>query len=272
MNPTSLRIVTWNCNGALRKKWHPLAALKADVYVVQECEDPIQTKDDAYKTWSANHLWTGANKNKGLGVFAGPELSLEAVPLQIAPLELFLPCLVGDVPLLAAWTKQANSPNFGYIGQLWKFLQAHKAFLAGPQSLLVGDLNSNTIWDEWDRWWNHSDVVRELAELGLESCYHRHFSEVQGKETRPTFFLHRNPLKPYHIDYGFAGPQWAVQGVEIGDKEAWLTESDHLPVVFELTCRGAREVPRLSAGEEALLNGISDTGKFTLKEVLHRQS
>lgn len=235
MTKKSLRIVTWNCNGALRKKWHRLATLKADVYAVQECEDPCQTKDAAYTAWGTNHLWTGANKNKGLGVFAASELPLQAVPMDLAPLELFLPCIVGgDWPLLATWTKQANSPNFGYIGQLWKFLQAHKSFLANPRAMLIGDLNSNTIWDEWDRWWNHSDVVRELSELGLESCYHRHFSETQGKETQPTFFLHRNPLKPYHIDYGFTGPQWAVQQVEVGAAADWLAESDHLPVVFDL--------------------------------------
>ncbi len=231
----SLRIVTWNCNGALRKKLSGLAALKADICVVQECEDPGQTKDIVYTAWCANHLWTGTNKNKGLGVFASGELTLQAVPMDLAPLELFLPCIVNnDWPLLATWTKQANSPNFRYIGQLWKFLQAHKDFLRHPRAMLVGDLNSNVIWDEWDRWWNHSDVVRELSELGLQSCYHRHFLEVQGKETLPTFFLHRHVEKPYHIDYGFASLRWAVKSVEVGAISDWLAESDHLPMVFDL--------------------------------------
>jgi exonuclease III len=235
LNKKSIRIVTWNCNGALRKKLSRLAALEADICVVQECEDPGQTKDVAYTAWCANYLWTGANKNKGLGVFARGELTLQAVPMDLAPLELFLPCLVNsDWPLLATWTKQANSPNFRYIGQLWKFLQAHKDFLSHPRAMLVGDLNSNAIWDEWDRWWNHSDVVRELSELGLQSCYHRHFSERQGQETLPTFFLHRHIEKHYHIDYGFAGAQWAVKSVEVGAASDWLAESDHLPVVFDL--------------------------------------
>lgn len=235
MSKKSLRVVTWNCNGALRKKWRQLAALRADVYVVQECEDPTQTKDAAYKSWCANHLWTGTNKNKGVGVFTHRERSLQAVPLNLAPLELFLPCIVdNDWPLLATWTKQANSPNFGYIGQLWKFLQAHKSFLSDPRAMLVGDLNSNVIWDEWDRWWNHSDVVRELADIGLESCYHRHFSETQGKESQPTFFLQRNVEKSYHIDYGFTGSQWKVKHVEVGAVSDWLTESDHLPLLFDL--------------------------------------
>jgi hypothetical protein len=42
--------------------------------------------------------------------------------MDLMPLQLFLPCLVaGDWPLLATWTKQASSPNFGYIVQLGKF-------------------------------------------------------------------------------------------------------------------------------------------------------
>ena len=209
--------------------------MKADVYVVQECEDPDQVKDAAYQAWCANHLWTGTSKHKGLGVFSSSELTLQAVPMDLSPLELFLPCVVdGDWPLLATWTKQTNSPNFQYIGQLWKFLQRHRDFLRHPGAMLVGDLNSNVIWDKRARWWNHSDVVRELEDLGLQSCYHRHFSERQGQELQPTFYLHGKPEKPYHIDYGFAGPQWAVQHVEVGAVADWLEESDHMPMVFEL--------------------------------------
>jgi exonuclease III len=109
LTKNKLRIATWNCNGALRKKWGQLAALKADVYVVQECEDPSQTNDAAYNSWCANHLWTGTNKNKGIGIFATSERTLQAVPLDLAPLELFLPCLVdGAWPLLATWTKHVK--------------------------------------------------------------------------------------------------------------------------------------------------------------------
>lgn len=231
----NLRIATWNCNGALRKKWSRLAELGADIYIVQECEDPVQTKDRAYQAWAGTHVWVGPTMHKGIGVFAKAALSLRPVAVHMAPLELFLPCLVDDSwPLLAVWTKQANSPNFAYIGQLWKFLQQHKNFLQHPEAMLIGDLNSNAIWDEWDRWWNHSDVVRELAAIGLQSCYHQHFVEPHGGETKPTFFLHRKVEKAYHIDYGFAGPSWAIKTVDVGSAADWLAHSDHAPVVFDL--------------------------------------
>lgn len=204
---TDLKIVTWNCNGAFRKKFAALAKFNADILVIQECEDPAQTQDVAYRDFAQNYLWLGPTKNKGLGVFARKGIQLSKVGLELEPLELFLPVLVnGQWPLLACWTRQANSPTFRYIGQLWKLLQKERSFLASDTAMLIGDLNSNARWDEWDRWWNHSDVVRELEALGLSSAYHRHFSELQGEESKPTLFLQRKIEKPYHIDYGFFGP------------------------------------------------------------------
>lgn len=235
MNKSTLRVATWNCNGAFRKKWEAVDALDPDILVVQECEDPGRTTDNAYKAWASNYLWTGLTKNKGIGVFVRNGLTLSAVTLDYRPLQLFLPVMVNGVwPLLATWTMQANSPTFGYIGQLWKFLQAHKDFLRHPAAMLVGDLNSNAKWDVWDRWWNHSDVVKELADLGLQSHYHRHFEEAQGRESSPTFYMQRKVDKPYHIDYVFGGPEWAIESVEVGQVSDWLHHSDHMPVVVDL--------------------------------------
>src|SRR5690606_29229334 len=113
------------------------------------------------------YLWIGDSKNKGIGVFDRRGAGLRALDWTSDGLQLFLPCEVGDaLTLIAVWTKYANSPNFRYIGQLWKWIQLHRANLTGRPVLLCGDLNSNTRWDEWDRWWNHSDVVRELQHLG----------------------------------------------------------------------------------------------------------
>lgn len=203
--------------------------------VIQECEDPNQSTESHYKDYACNHLWAGLNKSKGLGVFAKDNVTLSKVELNLEPLELFLPCLVNnEIPLLATWTKQANSPNFRYIGQLWKFLQIHKAFLDKPKAILVGDLNSNKQWDEWDRWWNHSDVVRELSDLGLTSAYHKFFNEAQGEETKPTLYLQRNLSKDYHIDYGFFSKSWSINMVQVGKADFWLDHSDHMPMLFEI--------------------------------------
>lgn len=230
-----MKIVSWNCNGALRKKLDQIISLDADIYIVQECEDPAKSSDFPYQQWASNYLWIGKNKNKGLAIFAKPHVTLEKLDLESGNLESFIPCKINkQAILLAAWTRQANSPTFGYIGQLWKFLQIHKQALSSDNTLIVGDLNSNARWDAWDRWWNHSDVVRELHEIGIHSLYHHQTGEPQGQETQPTFYMYRKLEKPYHIDYAFlSAPLLQSSSISIGTHFEWLEHSDHMPVIFE---------------------------------------
>lgn len=233
-----MKIVTWNCNGALRNKFEHLSDLNADIYIIQECENPELTKHKQYILWVGNHLWKGDNKNKGLGIFAKNKTKLELINwssiYQDHEVKHFLPCLINnEFQLLGVWTSQNLSPNFAYIGQLWKYLQINK--INFNKIILAGDFNSNTIWDEWDRWWNHSDVVCDLIKMNIFSMYHRHFKEEQGNESKPTFFLQRNRAKPYHIDYIFASLEIAnnITNFELGNIEKWLKYSDHLPIIFE---------------------------------------
>lgn len=120
------------------------------------------------------------------------------------------------------------------MGQFWKYLQLHKAKM--QNIFIAGDFNSNSRWDEWDRWWNHSDVVKELREIGIESLYHSFTKEEQGKETKPTFYLHKDVNKPYHIDYCFASSQLVerLKHVEIASYENWKKLSDHSPIIITL--------------------------------------
>lgn len=232
-----MKIITWNCNGAFRKKFEHLFSFEADIIVIQECENPIHSKDKHYIEWAVNYLWIGDNKNKGIGIFAKPNLKLTRLdwPNEYMghSVKHFLPCLINDkFNLLAVWLHQNNSPNFGYIGQFWKYIQTNIANL--QNTIIVGDFNSNVRWDEWDRWWNHSDVVRELNEIGTVSLYHEAMIEEQGKETHPTFYLHRNLNKAYHIDYCFAPKifKQILTELKIGQYEEWSKISDHMPMIL----------------------------------------
>lgn len=233
-----MKIVTWNCNGAFRKKFEMLSAFEVDVYVIQECENPVESKDVKYIAWASNYLWVGTTKNKGLGVFAKHDISLRDLQwsdeFRGSKVKYFLPCKINDdFTLLAVWTHRNNSPNFGYIGQLWKYLQVNKSKL--QKSFVIGDFNSNAIWDEWDRWWNHSDVVKELQKINIHSVYHHVFKEEHGKESVSTLFFQKNLEKPYHIDYVFSSVDFLekTRKIEIGQPNKWLTLSDHMPIFYE---------------------------------------
>lgn len=248
-----MKIVTWNCNGALRKKISELESLDADVLVIQECENPAESTP-AFRDWAGEYLWKGLSKNKGIGIFprkhhkvteAGwhgtfeiPGLGLKssATRWKSDELELFLPfTLNNQYSILSVWTKGSDAKAFGYIGQLWKYLQIHKTELSNHKTFVVGDFNSNAIWDKPDRWWNHSDVVAELQEIGIHSVYHSSRSETQGGETSPTFFLQRNTSRPYHVDYVFASADLLPHcQIDVGCVDKWLHISDHMPLTVEL--------------------------------------
>jgi endonuclease/exonuclease/phosphatase family metal-dependent hydrolase len=235
-----MKIVTWNCNGGFRNKFQEIATLEADIYVIQECENPEHSKG-GYGKWAENYLWVGENKHKGLGVFASSSVKIEQLDWEGNGLQLFLPVRVNSqFNLVGVWTKYANSPTSCYIGLLWKYLGLHKEKMVASHTVLCGDFNSNKIWDvNKDRRWNHSAVVRELSAINMVSLYHAVTGEEQGAESVPTFCLQRNLQKPYHIDYAFSSKDiFTMQSntVSVGSHTEWLKLSDHLPFSFRISC------------------------------------
>ena len=112
-----MRLVTWNCNGAFRRKVGPIDALDADVLVIQECEDPSQSTPD-YRSWAGDYAWIGYGKNNGIGIFPRKGQSIEQLAWPSNLWELFLPVRIDDsFTVLGVWTQHAAPSRFAYIGQ-----------------------------------------------------------------------------------------------------------------------------------------------------------
>lgn len=231
-----MKIVTWNCNMAFRKKLPLITDLKPDIVIVPECEKPDRFQFDLYSQKPTDVLWHGNNPNKGLGVFSFSEYRFKLLDSHNDSFKTVLPILVTkkkfDFVLFAIWANNPTEKGSQYIGQIWKAIHFYENQL-NRKTLLIGDFNSNTIWDKQHKEGSHSSVVKKLSEKGIQSVYHLFYNQEQGKEMHPTFFTYRHKDKPYHLDYCFASDYFInkLESVEVGTYEEWTAYSDHKPLI-----------------------------------------
>jgi exodeoxyribonuclease-3 len=235
-----MKLITWNCQGGFRKKSDNILYHKPDILIVQECEHPDKLKFDKLTQKPNDYFWHGDNPNKGIGVFSYSDYRFELLPIFNQEFKYILPFNVtgnGQSFMLFAIWAMDNKENYDarYIGQIWLAINHYKDIFINS-TILIGDFNSNKIWDYKDRVGNHSDVVKKLLDKNIHSIYHKYYDVEQGKEKNPTFYLQRNQSKPYHIDYCFASEDILskVISIEVGTYENWIQYSDHVPIILDL--------------------------------------
>jgi exodeoxyribonuclease III len=233
-----MKIITWNCNMAFRKKADTILKYRPDIVVIQECEHPDKLNFASQTPKPTDMLWIGGNKNKGLGIFSYSGYRFKLHKNHNPELKLIAPVKVsnGEIQfmLFAIWANNPTDKDGQYITQVWKALTHYKRNIQKKQTILIGDFNSNTIWAKPRREGNHSTVVKVLEKKGIQSVYHRHFMIEQGKEIHPTHYLYRHRNRPYHLDYCFASGDILnnLRSVEVGDFESWKEYSDHVPIII----------------------------------------
>jgi exonuclease III len=234
-----MKIITWNANMAFRKKAHLLMRYDPDIVVIPECENVEKLKFPSTEIIPNDIIWHGNNVNKGLGILSFGKFRLKLMDEHNHSFRTILPIKVTggekEFTLFGIWANnQADKPN-QYIGQVWKALNCYEDLLSNTSTILIGDFNSNTIWDKPRREGNHSTVVEKLAGKGIQSTYHHYFNLLQSKEEHPTFLLYRHKNKPYHLDYCFASADFMsdLVSVKVGSYEDWNTYSDHCPLIIE---------------------------------------
>lgn len=199
----NMRIVSWNCAMGFSKKRHLIDALQADVAILPEV-----SRRDISETEAPFKAWVGSNPHKGLGVIGFARRSYvlhEADGL----LPWHIPFTVDGMNIIGLWA-HVRDKDLKYVRVTHEVVDQHAAFLESGPSLLVGDFNSNTVWDSAHPGRNHSMLVDKLHGLGLHSVHHNTERLAHGAETTKTYFHTKKLHFGHHIDYAFLGGGFSV--------------------------------------------------------------
>ena len=233
-----MKLITWNCQGAFRKKAQPITDCQPTIVAIQECECPAKLRFAKELPQPDDFLWQGDNLDKGVGVFTYGDLRLTLDESYDPTIRHCIPLRIRgevDCHVLAVWAMGHKEKARSYVGQVYHAVHHYANFIRRRETILLGDFNSNAIWDRERKVSNHSALVKVLAEANLMSVYHEYFGEAPGQERQATYFHHRSPHQGYHLDYCFVPKSWLarLQSVTIGPFEPWCGYSDHAPLVVE---------------------------------------
>lgn len=224
-------IVSWNCNGGFRNKFRALFEKYpgADIYVIEECEDPYFYEDEEFKRLFNNGFRIGI-RSKGLAVFARPDITLRRLKWPEVGDMSFAPVIIDE-----EWTLIPTWTHGKYVGELHDFLDLNAAKF-DEKTVMIGDFNSSVFFDKSNPKCSHSMFIERMAQVGLMPMYHHLTGEEQGKEATPTFYTQRKKEQPFHIDHVFGSPKYVLE-CDVAPNllhDYWLTLSDHVPVCIEV--------------------------------------
>jgi len=216
---------------AYAAKQQAILSFEPDAVILQEC-----SQRDVKASGATFFHWVGTNPHKGLAVlgFGNHVYSIDASSTNTIP--WFIPLRIDDMQLhiLAVWS-HVKTKQERYVRLTHQAVDHYQSFLEKGSTIIMGDFNSNTIWDRNYSRQSHTALVEKLAQLSLSSIYHHQTQEIQGKETQATFYLYRHTDKAYHIDYAFISKALLAQThLLIPDPPLWLTRSDHLPLILDI--------------------------------------
>jgi exodeoxyribonuclease III len=231
-----MKLISWNCQGAFRKKAAFILSAQPDIVIIQECESPEKLIFESTIPKPTDQLWFNENQAKGIGIFSYSTYRFSLLKQYNPNFKLVIPISVSggefDFTLYAICANHTSDKGNQYIQQVWKAIHYYDKLLDQGISILAGDFNANKIWDKKTRTDNYSDVVNFLAKKDIQSCYHHYFSEDHGLELQASFYLYRHQNKPYHLDYCFASNSLLekMSSMVVGKYDDWHLLSDHMPL------------------------------------------
>jgi len=258
-----MRIVSWNCHyGFDGKKPEAIKEYDADILVIPECREMDMDGsgyDKKHSDWYGDHkeatdTLDNINKEKdlGIGIFWKNRITVTRLPewdktlKEESDFRYLVPYNVAGsfkpFTLIAVWTKNKTdvSDSLDYVQKAHAAIDHYKNInLLNGQVILIGDFNSNAIWDDrYRKEWNHTALVKKLNGIGINEC----FSPLE-KDKYHTFIYYRNKECQVIDDYCFASAGLAKSAkLSVPGPDEWTTEnkikrwrdlSDHCPIIVD---------------------------------------
>ena len=146
-----MRLISWNCNMAFRKKAEHILRYSPDILIVPECEHFDKIKFPENFKQPTDKLWFGRNLNKGLAVFSFCNFRFKVLAIHNEDFKMIVPIAVTggqfDFNLFAIWANNPADRDGHCVTQIWKAINHYDTLLTERTTILMGDFNSNTIWD-----------------------------------------------------------------------------------------------------------------------------
>src|ERR1035437_2234802 len=131
-----MRLITWNCQGAFRKKADLILAHHPDILVIQECEHPDKFVYNGTNKKPNSLYWYGDSRQKGICMHSFNDYKFELLPNFNPKFRYILPFRVtghGQTFTLFAIWAMSNNENYEarYIGQVWLAIICLRLFVCG---------------------------------------------------------------------------------------------------------------------------------------------
>jgi len=264
MKNNALRIVSWNCHyGFYGEKTKVLKEYDADILVIPECREMDMEESgyvEKYRDWWGDHKEAtdnSGNVNKkndlGVGVFWKDGITVTQLPQWKETLSknndfrYLIPYKVEGnfelFTLIAVWTKNKMDvcDPLDYVQKAHAAVDHYKSIgLLDGLVILIGDFNSNSIWDNcYRKEYNHSALVKKLKQMEIKDC-------SGSFEKYNTYYYYYNS-KEYSVvdDYCFASAKmYKSAKFSVPDSDKWISEngkkrwrglSDHCPIIIDFT-------------------------------------
>ena len=224
-----MRLVGWNCCMALHRKFDAVLRLRPDIAIVCECAEPKRLMAfGRMSDLSAEPVWIGNNRNKGLAVFAFNDYSAQLVdtllsdPSPRGARSRHRSGRVQPARRVGAKCKRRDQPGTRARAAA-PCAHEVRGFLSERPSIVAGDFNNNVFWHRPGWRINHLNAVAALREPDSLAPTTSFAARCRAASRQPTLYWRdrKKDGPTYHIDYVFLPSQWLgrVHDLTVGTYE-----------------------------------------------------